>query len=286
MTEVKVTCKWCGWPYEGEGHTKGACPWPTKKSPESLMPELLKQAKRIGDMLEAVVENMIEPRVEIRRDHLVGSTDPEIIQALSEKYRDMYPELKVFAGDGVGGEAKRVFARRTGQEIDPEEVTCLVCGGPCTDRISSTVCSVCCDYGKYPVRPEHGGEEAAISGAREALSRVRKTLATPVCGILDLHIREEIERELHGAYVLLSGGLPWACDVCGEPGWKSNGPEGYCDKHKTGKCESHFNGIACVRKRESAEDWTDVGCYVCEPAIVAGLVTRQESLTSQLEELD
>lgn len=27
------------------------------------------------------------------------------------------------------------------------------------------------------------------------------------------------------------GGVPWSCDVCGEPGRKANGPEGYCAKH-------------------------------------------------------
>lgn len=25
--------------------------------------------------------------------------------------------------------------------------------------------------------------------------------------------------------------LPWSCDVCGEPGWKAVGPEGYCHLH-------------------------------------------------------
>lgn len=28
------------------------------------------------------------------------------------------------------------------------------------------------------------------------------------------------------------GFVPWSCDICGRPGVKSLGPEGYCHKHK------------------------------------------------------
>lgn len=27
------------------------------------------------------------------------------------------------------------------------------------------------------------------------------------------------------------GGIPWACDECGKPGRKANGPEGWCEEH-------------------------------------------------------
>lgn len=30
----------------------------------------------------------------------------------------------------------------------------------------------------------------------------------------------------------MSETIPWACDVCGEPGTKCVGPEGYCDQHR------------------------------------------------------
>lgn len=40
---------------------------------------------------------------------------------------------------------------------------------------------------------------------------------------------------------------PWSCDVCGKPGFKSLGPEGYCDEHRTAE-------LATVKARaEKAE---------------------------------
>jgi len=37
-----------------------------------------------------------------------------------------------------------------------------------------------------------------------------------------------------------TGAIPWACDICGGNGLKSNGPEGYCLTHAPGHWDMEF----------------------------------------------
>lgn len=48
---------------------------------------------------------------------------------------------------------------------------------------------------------------------------------------------ETEETDADGVRIFNAEGVPWACDVCGKPGYKANGPEGYCEEHWPGRGE-------------------------------------------------
>lgn len=60
-----------------------------------------------------------------------------------------------------------------------------------------------------------------------AMYQLEKAPADGTVLPLSFHVMDLAEAE-----VKANTPIPWACDVCGKPGWKSIGPEGYCSSHK------------------------------------------------------
>lgn len=83
--------------------------------------------------------------------------------------------------------------------------------------------------------------EAAIAELEGVVSQVATDMRTRKLNFTYPHTQDAIQsmKELVSewasrlsAAVEKPGVTPWSCDVCGKPGVKSMGPEGYCDEHR------------------------------------------------------